>query len=96
MPVDLKALRSRMEQLSESSEYYIRLTDTERQSMEITAWNHWTDFGRKLRIAPRLFFDLVNRGVNVKYMEPNGDREAWGARDPAEFRQDHRARGEHR
>lgn len=96
MPVDLAALRSKMEQLSESHEYYIKLTDVERQSLEITAWNHWSDFGRKLRIAPRLFFDLANRGVNMRYMEPNGAREAWGAKDPNEFRQDHRARGEFR
>lgn len=96
MPVDLKALRAKMEQLAEPTEYYIALTDVERQSMEITAWNHWTDFGRKLRIAPRLFFDLANRGVNMKYMEPNGDREAWGAKEPEIFNRDPRARGEHR
>lgn len=94
MPVNLKALRSRMEQLSESREYYIALSDEERQSMEITAYNHHRDFGRKLPIAPRLFFDLANRGTNMRFMEQNAAREAWGAKDAEEFRKDARARGE--
>jgi hypothetical protein len=94
MPVNINELRRKMEQLAESREYYVPLTDQERQSLEITAYNHFRDFGRRLRIAPRLFFDLANRGVSMRYIEQNGDREAWGARDPSEFRTDPRARGE--
>jgi hypothetical protein len=94
MPVNLKELRTKMEQLAESHEYYIKLTDQERQSMEIAAYNHFRDFGRKMKIAPRLFFDLANRGVNMRYMEPNSAREAWGAKDPKDFARDPRSRGE--
>jgi len=80
MPVDIPALRKRMYDLAQSREYYMPLTDQERQSMELTAYNHFHYYGRKIRIAPRLFFDLANRGANMKYMEPDGSNEAWGAR----------------
>lgn len=80
MAIDLKALRERMYQLAQPTEYYLALTDQERQSMERTAWNHYRDFGRRLKIAPRLFYDLARYGTNMKYMEPNGEAEAWGAK----------------
>lgn len=83
MPIDLRALRQRMDALKDSRKgaYYIGITDEERQMMERTAFNHFTDFGRALLIAPRLFSDLARTGANMKYMEANAATEAWGDKD---------------
>jgi hypothetical protein len=77
--IDLVALRRRMEELAAPREYRMALTDEERINMEQTAWNYWESHGSKMKVAPRLFFDLANRGVNMKFMEPNGSIEAWGS-----------------
>lgn len=53
--------------------YHLRLSDEERTHVETWSFNFYHTTGRAMRIPPRLYEDLKNGGVRMKYMaaDPN-------------------------
>lgn len=48
--------------------YHLRLSDTERTHVETWSFNFYHTTGKSMRIPPRLYEDLKNAGVRMKYM----------------------------
>jgi len=62
----------------EPTHYHLRLTDEERGMMEQWSFNFYHAFGRAMRIPPRLYEDLKNKGVRMKYLEADPKLEDHG------------------
>lgn len=58
--------------------YHLKLSDEERGQIELWSFNHYHAFGRNMRIPPRLYEDLKNKGVRMKYLSADASLEDHG------------------
>lgn len=61
--------------LDPNPDYHIALGDDERRFMEQSAFNFRRDYGRAMKIPPRLYSDLQRAGCNMKDMEADASLE---------------------
>lgn len=61
------------------SDYYIRLTDKERENIQLSSFNFYRTYGRMMKVPPRLYEDLKAGGVSMTYIEADPRLEDYGA-----------------
>lgn len=58
--------------------YLIKLTDEERALVELWSFNWFQTSGKPMKIPPRLYADLKDSGVDMKYFENDPLNESRG------------------
>jgi len=64
--------------VSQPTHYHLRLTDEERLHVEQWSFNFYHHTGKFMRIPPRLYEELKNFGVRMKYMTADPSLEDHG------------------
>lgn len=52
----------------EQGDYHVALDDDSKKMMEQSSFNYYTMTGQYVRIPPKLYSDLKEAGVSMKYM----------------------------
>lgn len=78
--------------MPQSPAYYINTSDEERAIIERAAWNFYEQFGRMMKVPPRLYEDLRLGGVDMTHMEADATLEAWGDTEGFDPQAIHRGR----
>lgn len=54
--------------LEPPGDYHAPLDDEAKKMMESSSFNYYTMTGQMMRVPPKLYSDLKNAGVSMKYM----------------------------
>lgn len=55
--------------MSEPTHYHLRLDDETRTNIQLESFNFFHYTGKNMRIPPKLYEDLKNGGVDMKYID---------------------------
>ncbi len=59
------------DELDPHAAYHIALSDTERETIQRTAFNFHQHTGRNMKMPPALYADLKRGGVDMRYIDPD-------------------------